>query len=350
MVKAVRVFRFAVVLAGVLLVPYLIWIGYAAISGGESYYLNQQEGFSFSSQKVGESVLKGVEMKSDSDKNYNELTQEEEAVIVYKGTERPFSGEYYKHDEKGVYICKRCDAELFISEDKFDSDCGWPSFDNSISATVSHQADEDGLRTEIICDNCGAHLGHVFSGEKLTAKNIRYCVNSLSLNFAASENIQKLQKAYFAGGCFWGVEYFFQNEKGVTSTQVGYMGGHKVNPAYKQVCSGTTGHAETLEVVYDPSVVGFEKLAELFFETHDPTQLNRQGPDVGQQYRSAIFYTDDQQKETAEKLIDILKDKGYEVVTEVTKAGQFFEAEEYHQEYYQKNQGTPYCHVYKKIF
>ena len=128
------------------------------------------------------------------------------------------------------------------------------------------------------------------------------------------------------------------------------MGGHKSNPTYKEVCRGTTGHAETLEVVYDPSVTSFEELAKLFFETHDPTQLNRQGPDIGQQYRSAIFYTDDQQKETAEKLINILKEKDYKVVTEVIKADKFWEAEEYHQLYYDKNNGKPYCHIYKKIF
>jgi len=128
------------------------------------------------------------------------------------------------------------------------------------------------------------------------------------------------------------------------------MGGHKANPTYKEVCSGTTGHAETLEVVYDPSVINFDKLAKLFFETHDPTQLNRQGLDIGQQYRSAIFYTDDQQKETAMKLINILKEKGYKVVTEVIKADKFWEAEEYHQLYYDKNNGKPYCHIYKKIF
>jgi peptide methionine sulfoxide reductase msrA/msrB len=279
-----------------------------------------------SSQQPENPVSKGPEMKADSDStNYNKLTPEEEAIIIHKGTERPFSG-------------------------KFDSSCGWPSFDDSIPETVKRQLDKDGVRTEIICNNCGGHLGHVFTGEKLTAKNTRYCVNSLSLNFIPSGKIQKKQNAYFAGGCFWGVEYFFQNTKGVKSTRVGYMGGHKANPNYKEVCSGTTGHAETLEVVYDPSVTNFEELAKLFFEIHDPTQFNRQGPDIGQQYRSAIFYTDDQQKETAEKLINILKKKGYNVVTEVVKADKFWEAEEDHQLYYQKNKKKPYCHIYKKIF
>jgi peptide methionine sulfoxide reductase msrA/msrB len=337
--------------ASILLVPYLLWVGFATILNSSICYLNQQESFSLNSQKTDKLIMKGLEMKSGNDStSYNKLTQEEEAIIIHKGTEKPFSGKYYKHKEEGSYTCKRCNAELFTSEDKFNSDCGWPSFDDSIPETVKRQPDKDGMRTEIICNNCGGHLGHVFTGEELTAKNTRYCVNSLSLNFIPSKSSQKLQNAYFAGGCFWGVEYFFQNTKGVKSTRVGYMGGHKASPTYKEVCSGTTGHAETLEVVYDPSATSFEELAKLFFETHDPTQLNRQGPDIGQQYRSAIFYTDDQQKETAEKLINILKKKDYKVVTEVVKADKFWEAEEYHQLYYEKNKGKPYCHIYKKIF
>ena len=168
--------------------------------------------------------------------------------------------------------------------------------------------------------------------------------------FHSFRKIAKAGKAYFAGGCFWGVEYFFQNVKGVKSTRIGYMGGHKPNPTYMEVCSANTGHAETLEVIYDSSVISFEELAKLFFEIHDPTQLNRQGPDIGQQYRSAFFYMNDEQKEITEKLIDILKKKGYNVVTEVVKADKFWEAEEYHQLYYNKSNGKPYCHLYKKLF
>jgi peptide methionine sulfoxide reductase msrA/msrB len=338
-------------MASILLLPYLIWVGYAAILNGSICYLNQQEWFSLSSQKIDIPVSKGLEMKSDNyNSDFNKLTSEEETVIVHKGTEKPFSGKYYKHKGKGYYICKRCNSKLFASEDKFDSDCGWPSFDDSIPGAVIRQPDKDGVRIEILCKNCGAHLGHVFSGEGFTEKNTRHCVNSISLNFIPSEKEQQLQNAYFAGGCFWGIEYFFQNTKGVKSTRVGYMGGHKTNPTYKEVCSGTTGHAETLEVSYDPSVTSFEALAKLFFETHDPTQLNRQGPDIGRQYQSVIFYNDDQQKETAEKLINILKKKGYNVVTEIVKADKFWEAEEYHQRYYQKNKEKPYCHVYQRKF
>jgi peptide methionine sulfoxide reductase msrA/msrB len=282
-------------------------------------------------------------------KNYNELTPEEQQVIIHKGTEKPFSGKYYKHKENGIYICKRCNAPLYRSQDKFDSGCGWPSFDDEIPGAVKKIPDPDGIRTEIVCANCGAHLGHIFTGEGFTPKNVRHCVNSISLNFIPEKDL-KIEKAYFAGGCFWGVEYFFQKEKGVISTRVGYMGGTTENPSYEDVCTGTTGHAETIEVVFDPNTTNFEKLARLFFEIHDPTQIDRQGPDTGNQYRSEIFYTNDQQKKIAENLIKILKEKGYNVATKLTKAGRFWEAEEYHQSYYRKRNSLPYCHIRIKRF
>jgi peptide methionine sulfoxide reductase msrA/msrB len=280
---------------------------------------------------------------------YNKLTPEEARVIVNKGTEMPFSGKYNNFFEKGVYTCKRCGAELFLSDSKFKSECGWPSFDEQIPGAVKWQLDADGVRTEIICNQCGAHLGHVFLGEGLTAKNTRYCVNSVSMNFMPAQE-KKTERAIFASGCFWGTEYYFQKVPGVISTTVGYTGGHTDNPTYKQVCTNTTGHAESVEVIYDPSKTSYEELAKLFFETHDFTQLNRQGPDIGTQYRSAIFYLNDQQKQIALKLVDELKKKGYAVKTEVTPASKFWPAEEYHQEYYEKTGKTPYCHIYRKIF
>jgi len=291
-----------------------------------------------------------VETSEEGTMPYNKLTPEEERVILDKGTERPFSGEFYLHKDTGTYICKRCNAPLYRSEDKFDSNCGWPSFDDEIPGAVKRQSDADGTRTEIVCGNCGAHLGHVFTGERFTEKNIRHCVNSISMNFISAEESQAIETAYFAGGCFWGVEYIFQMEQGVLSTRVGYMGGDKQHPAYEDVCSGSTGHAETIEVRYDPSVTTYEKLARLFFEIHDPTQINRQGPDIGDQYRSEIFYVDDDQKRTAEKLIEMLTDKGYKVVTGLSDAGTFWEAETYHQDYYLNTGGQPYCHSYKKRF
>jgi peptide methionine sulfoxide reductase msrA/msrB len=219
----------------------------------------------------------------------------------------------------------------------------------------------------------------VFDGEQLTEKNVRHCVNSISLEFmpvgesteevteevtgesagegagesedaARTEGQSAMATAYFAGGCFWGVEHLLQEVGGVTDVRSGYMGGHTEKPTYHEVSSGRTGHAETVEVVYDPTRTTFEELARLFFEIHDPTQVDRQGPDRGSQYRSAIFYMDDKQKLAAEKLIRILKEKGHDVVTEVSAAGPFWKAEDYHQDYYARSGGSPYCHTRRKLF
>ncbi len=280
----------------------------------------------------------------------NKLTPEEEAVIIHKGTERAFTGKYYDFKEKGTYTCKQCGAPLYRSSDKFDSECGWPSFDDEIPGAVKRTVDADGMRTEITCVRCGAHLGHVFEGEHFTAKNVRHCVNSISLNFVPDSAIVKTEKAYFAGGCFWGTEYLLEKAEGVVSAKVGYMGGHTTKPTYRDVCEGNTGHAETVAIEFDPSKTTYEKLARLFFEIHDPTQADGQGPDIGDQYRSEIFYTDDSQKQVAEKLIGILKSKGLDVSTQLAKAGPFWEAEKYHQNYYDQNGHRPYCHSYQKRF
>ena len=287
------------------------------------------------------------------DMKLNPLTPQEEAVIVHKGTEPPFSGEFDKNFSKGTYTCKRCGAPLYRSEDKFDAGCGWPSFDAEIPGAVRRVSDADGMRTEIQCARCGAHLGHVFTGENLTPKDTRHCVNSISMKFtpAVEESAKPaIEKAIFAGGCFWGVEYHFQKAKGVLATRVGYTGGRTQNPTYRDVCEGDTGHAEAIEVTFDPSKTTYEELAKLFFEIHDPTQANRQGPDVGEQYRSMIFYLNDSQKEIAERLIQTLKSKGYAVVTQVVPATEFWGAEDYHQRYYEKKHGVPYCHAYTKRF
>lgn len=161
---------------------------------------------------------------------------------------------------------------------------------------------------------------------------------------------KNIQKAYFAGGCFWGMQYHFQKLPGVISTRVGYMGGSIDNPNYEQVSSHSTGHAESLEIVFDQKIISYEKLTKYFFEIHDPTQVSRQGPDIGSQYRSVIFYTNQEQKNTAQKLINILTKKGYKVVTELEPASTFWEAEKQHQNYYLKNNSTPYCHLYTKRF
>jgi peptide methionine sulfoxide reductase msrA/msrB len=289
---------------------------------------------------------------SQDNMNYNKLTPEEERVILNKGTEMPWTGEYTDYKEKGTYTCKQCDAALYRSDDKFDSHCGWPSFDDEIEGAVTRIPDRDGMRTEIVCSNCGGHLGHVFLGEGFTDKDTRHCVNSISMNFVpAQEGLgRNVSRAIFAGGCFWGVEYYMQQKKGVISVTSGYIGGHKDNPTYQEVCSHTTGHAEAVEIIFDPKQVSYEELTKLFLEIHDPTQVDRQGPDIGDQYRSEIFYVDEDQKKVAENLISILKSKGYKVVTKVTKATTFWPAEDYHQDYYENKGTLPYCHSYTKRF
>ncbi|MCD6178649.1 MAG: bifunctional methionine sulfoxide reductase B/A protein [Bacteroidales bacterium] len=288
---------------------------------------------------------------SQNKPKYKALTAEEEKVIVYKGTERPFSGQYNEHTESGTYNCKRCGAHLYKSDDKFDGHCGWPSFDDEIPGAIERKLDADGKRTEILCANCGAHLGHIFEGEKFTDKNIRHCVNSISLNFEAVKlPVENFDTTYFASGCFWGTQYHFQKQKGVISTEVGYMGGHRDNPTYEQVCTGQTAHAETVKVIFDANKISYEELTKIFFETHDQSQRNRQGPDIGTQYRSAIFYTSETEKETAKKLIAELQKNGFDVATELSPATTFWKAEDYHQNYYKNKGGTPYCHIYQKKF
>lgn len=340
------------------------------------------------------------------------LTPEEKRVIVEKGTEAPFSGQYYNHREAGVYHCRQCGAPLYRSADKFDAGCGWPSFDEELPGAVRRTPDADGRRTEITCARCGAHLGHVFTGEGFTPKNTRHCVNSVSLHFepaagvgdksggkaeSAEGTVQggkektaagttpedkektaagtggthsqaanggqtrqangpttpakgQTETAIFAGGCFWGVEYMLSQVAGVVSVESGYTGGTTENPTYEQVCSHRTGHAEAVRVVFDPAKVSYEKLTRLFLEIHDPTQAGGQGPDLGDQYRSEIFYTTPAQQQTAEKLLARLRSKGYDVVTEVTPAGRFWPAEDYHQRYYERKGTLPYCHTYTRRF
>lgn len=294
--------------------------------------------------------LNGTKEGETDKMKYNHLSPEEKRVILGKGTEMPFSGKYVNHHETGNYICKQCDAPLYRSSDKFDSECGWPSFDDEITGAVKRIPDRDGIRTEIVCARCGAHLGHVFLNEGMTRKNTRHCVNSISMNFMPARVKAKTDTAVFAGGCFWGVEFYFSKAAGVLATQAGYTGGKKDHPTYEDVCSHATGHAEAVEVVFDPARTTYEDLAKLFFEIHDFTQVDRQGPDIGEQYRSAIFYRNDEQKITAEKLIQILKEKQYRVATRLVPAGQFWKAESDHQQYYEKNGKTPYCHRYTKRF
>lgn len=302
-------------------------------------------GFTFSAGCAQETKNNNMTIK------FKTLTPDEENVIVHKGTERPFTGKYNDFFEEGTYVCKRCEAPLYTSSSKFKSECGWPSFDDEIKGAVKRIPDPDGMRTEITCTRCGAHLGHVFIGERLTAKNTRFCVNSVSLEFIpANAPKPQLDTAIVAGGCFWGVEYYMQKIQGVVSTKAGYIGGHLKNPTYEDVSSHTTGYAEAVRVIFDPSKTSYEAVIKMFFEIHDPTQVNRQGPDIGDQYRSEIFYLNPNQKTIAEKLISILKQKGLNIATKVTPASTFWLAEDYHQDYYTKEGATPYCHKYTKRF
>ncbi len=285
------------------------------------------------------------------------LTALEKHVLVDKGTERAFSGKYVKTTDDGTYTCKVCDTPLYTSGDKFDSHCGWPSFDDAIPGAIKEQKDADGRRTEIVCANCGAHMGHLFKGEGLTAKDVRHCVNSVSLNFqkknATTPTLKKaysMKKAYFAGGCFWGVEYYLEKIDGVKEVTSGFMGGHLKNPGYYDVVRKDTGHIETVEVVYDPSKVFYETLAKTFFEIHDPTQVDGQGPDIGSQYLSAIFVNSKEERETIERLVKVLEGKGFKIATKVLDNAPFYSAEEYHQNYYERKGSKPYCHRRVKRF
>ncbi len=282
---------------------------------------------------------------------YNDLTAEESKIIINKSTEYPFTGLYESFKGKGTYLCKQCGNALYHSETKFDAGCGWPSFDDEIDGAVKRIVDADGKRTEIVCASCGGHLGHVFTGEGFTPKDTRHCVNSVSLDFVPAQLVAgNYGTALFAGGCFWGVEYFLQKEPGVVSVVSGYTGGKVKNPSYREVCTGTTGHAETVKIIYDLKKTTYEKLLRLFLEIHDPTQVDRQGPDIGDQYRSEIFYKNEEQKKIAQKLLDTLRTKGLKIATQVTKASEFYSAEEYHQDYYFRNGKTPYCHGYTQRF
>lgn len=296
--------------------------------------------------------LTGCGQKAEDAMNFNQLTFEEEQVILHKGTERPYTGQYVNNKEAGTYTCKRCDAPLYESADKFDSHCGWPSFDDEIDGAVKRVPDADGRRTEIVCANCGGHLGHVFEGERFTDKNVRHCVNSISMNFIPQDKASKsdTETAIFAGGCFWGVEYYLEKHPGVISVTSGYTGGHVKNPTYEDVLSKKSGHIEAVEVVYDPTKTSYEAVTKLFFEIHDPTQVDRQGPDIGEQYRSEVFYLNTDQKEITEGLISQLEKKGYRVATRVSPATTFWKAEDYHQDYYNKKGSLPYCHGYTKRF
>ena len=276
------------------------------------------------------------------------LAPEIHNIIVAKGTEYPGSGEYEDYENPGTYLCRQCGLGLFRSEHKFPSGCGWPSFDLEIEGAVKRIPDKQ--RTEILCSRCDAHLGHVFRGEMMTYLNTRHCVNSLSLDWVSDTTVLDSEEIILAAGCFWGVEYYMQKFPGVLKTEVGYIGGTKDNPTYKEVCNKATGHLEAVRVIFDPKVVNTEQIIKHFFEIHDQSQTNGQGPDLGPQYLSAIFYYTKEQQNTAKKVIELLKSNGYEVATSIREMSTFWKAENYHQSYYTVNDNSPYCHIWTKKF
>lgn len=278
----------------------------------------------------------------------SDLNKEEKRVIVDKGTEAPYSGEYDDKFDDGIYSCRWCGSYLYRSDDKFDSGCGWPSFDDEILGSVNNSTDADNRRVEITCNRCGGHLGHIFTGEKLTQKDVRHCVNSASLKFIEPKDVIKEKSIYLGGGCFWCIEATLKMLNGVISATPGYAGGEDYDVTYENVKE--SGHAEVVKVTYDPTIVSLEKILDVFFVSHDPTSIDKQGNDIGAQYRSVI-YTEGDDMEIVEsyiKKIGVNYEK--DIVTEVlpireTPTGSFYEAEEYHHNYFGKNPNQPYCKV-----